>query len=87
LPAASFLTPGDLGRDLPLVATRYAGVTTFIERRSGMVPFRLFAATGDVVARLESPDSASVQTTIVLGNEHQSREGHIVNGVMCMIVL
>src|SRR5215217_1285487 len=47
-----------------------------------MFPFRLFAATGNVVARLDSPDGASVQTTIVLGNEHQSREGHIVNGVM-----
>ena len=48
-----------------------------------MFPFRLFAATGDVVARLDSPDGASVQSTVVLGNEHQSREGHIVNGVMC----
>jgi hypothetical protein len=51
-----------------------------------MFPFRLFAATGDVVARLDSPDSASVQTTVVLGNEHQPREGHIVNGVMCLAV-
>jgi hypothetical protein len=51
-----------------------------------MVPFRLFAATGNVVARLDSVDGASVQTTIVLGNEHQSREGHIVNGVMCVAV-
>jgi hypothetical protein len=48
-----------------------------------MVPFRLFAATGDVVARLDSVDGTSVQTTIVRGNEHQSREGHIVNGAMC----
>ena len=50
-----------------------------------MIPFRLFAATGDVVARLDSVDGASVQSTVVLGNEHQSREGHIVNGVMCVI--
>ena len=48
-----------------------------------MQSIRLFAATGDVVARLDSVDGASVQTTILLGNEHQSREGHIVNGVMC----
>src|SRR5215213_3764924 len=47
-----------------------------------MFPFRLYAATGDTLARLDSLDGASVQTTIVLGNEHQSREGHIVNGVM-----
>jgi hypothetical protein len=47
-----------------------------------MFPFRLFAATGDTLARLNSADGASVQTTIVLGGEHQSREGHIVNGVM-----
>ena len=47
-----------------------------------MFPFHLFAATGDSVARLDSVDGASVQTTIVLGDEHQSREGHIVNGVM-----
>jgi hypothetical protein len=46
-----------------------------------MFPFRLFAATGHAVARLDSPDGASVQTTVVLGNEHQSREGHIVNSV------
>jgi hypothetical protein len=51
-----------------------------------MFPFRLFAATGDVVARLDSVDGASVQTTVVLGGEHQSREGHIVNGVMCCAV-
>jgi hypothetical protein len=43
-----------------------------------MFPFRLFAATGDVVARLDSVDGVSVQTTIVLGNELQSREGHKV---------
>ena len=49
-----------------------------------MFPFRLFAATGDVVARLDSVDSASVQTTILLSGEQQSREGHIVNGVMCL---
>ena len=48
-----------------------------------MLPFRLYAATGNVVARLDSADGASVQTTIVLGNEHQSRDGAIVNGVMC----
>jgi hypothetical protein len=48
-----------------------------------MFPFRLYAATGDFVARLDSVDGASVQTTIMLGSEHQSREGHIVNGVMC----
>ena len=48
-----------------------------------MGPFRLYAATGDVVARLDSVDGALVQTTIVLGNKHQSREGHIVIGVMC----
>ena len=48
-----------------------------------MFPFRLLAATGDVIARLDSLDGASIQTTIVLGDEHQSREGHIVNGVMC----
>ena len=51
-----------------------------------MLPFRLFAATGDVVARLDSVDGASVRTTIVLGNEHQSRERHTVNGVMCVAV-
>jgi hypothetical protein len=51
-----------------------------------MLPFRLFAATGTVVARIDSPDGTAVQTTIVLGNEHQSREGHIVNGVMCVAV-
>lgn len=51
-----------------------------------MFPFCLFAATGDALARLDSSDGALVQTTIVLGNEHQSREGHIVNGVMCVAV-
>jgi hypothetical protein len=51
-----------------------------------MEPFRLFAATGDVVARIESVDGSTAQTTVVLGNEHQSREGHIVNGVMCVAV-
>ena len=51
-----------------------------------MFPFRLFAATGDIVARLDSVDGASMQTTIVLGNEHQSRDGAIVNGVMCVAV-
>ncbi len=51
-----------------------------------MFPFRLYAATGKAVARLDSVDGASVQTTIVLGNEHESREGHIVNGVMCVSV-
>jgi hypothetical protein len=51
-----------------------------------MFPFRVYAATGDVVARLDCVDGASVQTTIVLGNEHQSREGHMVNGVMCVAV-
>jgi len=50
------------------------------------LPFHLFAAIGAVVARLDSVDGASVQTTIVLGNEHQSREGHFVNGVMCVAV-
>jgi photosystem II stability/assembly factor-like uncharacterized protein len=54
-----------------------------IERSAVMFPFRHYAATGDVVARLDSVDGASVQTTILLGGEHQSREGHIVNGVMC----
>jgi hypothetical protein len=49
-----------------------------------MFPFRLYAATGDAVAQFDSVDGASVQTTIVLGNEHQSREGRIVNGVMCV---
>ena len=49
-----------------------------------MLPIRLFAATGNVVARLDSVDGTSVQTTVVLGNEHESREGHIVNGVMCV---
>jgi len=38
------------------------------------------------VARLDCVDGAAVQTTIVLGGEHQSREGHIVNGVMCVAV-
>ena len=47
-----------------------------------MFSFRLFAATGGVAPRLDSVDGAVVQTTIELGNEHQSREGHIVNGVM-----
>ena len=47
-----------------------------------MFPFRRYAATGDVVARLDSPAGASVQTTIVLGNVRQSREGHSVNGVL-----
>ncbi len=51
-----------------------------------MFPFRLFATTGKVVARLDSLSGASVQTTIVLGGEYQSREGHIVNGVMCVAV-
>ena len=51
-----------------------------------MFPFRLFAATGDVVARLDGLDSQPFQTTIVLGNEHQSREGHIVNGAMSVAV-
>jgi hypothetical protein len=51
-----------------------------------MFPFHLMVATGNVVARLDSVDGASVQTTIVLGNEHQSHEGHIVNGVMCVAV-
>jgi len=32
-----------------------------------MVPFRFFAATGKAIARLDSVDGASVQTTIVLG--------------------
>src|SRR5215207_7396628 len=69
------------------VATRYAGLDTFTRRRAAVVPFRLFAATGDAVARLDSPDGASVQTTIVLGNEHQARDGAIVNGVMCVASL
>ena len=51
-----------------------------------MLPFCLFGATGDAVARLDSVDGASVQTTIVLGGEQQSREGHIVNGVMCCLI-
>ena len=51
-----------------------------------MFPFRLFAATGTTLARLDSPDGTSVQTTVVLGGEQQSREGHIVNGVMCVSV-
>ncbi len=51
-----------------------------------MFPFRLFAATGDAVAQLDSVDGTSVQATIMLGDEHQSREGHIVNGVMCVAV-
>jgi hypothetical protein len=48
--------------------------------------FRLFAATGTLVARLDSVDGTSVETTVALGNEHQSREGHIVNGVMGVAV-
>jgi len=48
--------------------------------------FRLYAATGTTVARLDGVDGTSVQSTIVLGNEHQSREGHIVNGVMSVAV-
>ena len=51
-----------------------------------MFSFRLFAATCNTLARLDSVDGTSVQMTIVLGNEHQSREGHIVNGVMCVAV-
>jgi photosystem II stability/assembly factor-like uncharacterized protein len=51
-----------------------------------MNPFRLYAATGDTLARLDSVDAISVQTTIVLGNEHQPRDGGIVNGVMCVAV-
>ena len=51
-----------------------------------MFPFQLFAATGNAVARLDSADGASVQTTTVLGTEHQSREGRFVNGVMCCAV-
>ena len=35
-----------------------------------MFPFRLYAATGDAVARLDSIDGISVQTTIVLGDKH-----------------
>ena len=52
-----------------------------------MYPFRLFAATGSAVARLDSVDAASVQSTIVLGGEHQPHKGHIVNGVMCIAAL
>ena len=48
-----------------------------------MISISLFAATDDAVARLVSREDASIQTSIVLGGEHQSREGHIVNGVMC----
>jgi len=48
-----------------------------------MDPFRLFAATDDTIARLDSIDRASVQTSIILGGQHQSRQGHLVNGVMC----
>ena len=51
-----------------------------------MNPFRLFATTGKTVARLDCVDGAMVHATIVLGNEHQSREGHIVNGVMSVAV-
>ena len=51
-----------------------------------MFPFRLFATTGNVIARLDSSGGASVQTTIVLGHEYASREGHIANGVMCVAV-
>jgi hypothetical protein len=57
-----------------------------IDRVMLMVPFGLFAATGDTLARLDSPNSTSVQTTIVLGGEHQARTGHLVNGVMCVAV-
>ena len=51
-----------------------------------MIPFQLFAATGDSVAQIDSVDGVSVQTAIELGNEHQSREGHIMNGVMSVAV-
>jgi hypothetical protein len=51
-----------------------------------MLPIRLFAATCAVVARLESPNGTSVQTTIVLGGAHQSCDGTIVNGVTCIAV-
>lgn len=51
-----------------------------------MVPFRLVATTGDVVARLESADGASVQTTILLGGERVTREGQKVDGAMCVAV-
>jgi len=47
-----------------------------------MNPFRLFAAAGTAVARLNSPDGAWVQTSVVLGGEHQSRQERIVNGIM-----
>ena len=52
-----------------------------------MNPVRLFATTGDAVAHLDSLDDQSLQTTNVHGNEQQSREGHIVNGAMCVTVL
>ena len=51
-----------------------------------MFPFRLFATTGEVLARLDSVDGATVQTSVVLGHEHLPREGGIVNGVMCVAV-
>jgi len=38
------------------------------------------------LACLDSVDGTSPQTTIVLGGELQSREGHIVNGVMYDVV-
>src|SRR5215210_6605379 len=63
---------------------RHAILFHVMYRDVSVFPFRLFVATGDSVARLGSPDGISVQATIVLGNEHQSREGHIVNGVMCV---
>jgi hypothetical protein len=40
-------------------------------------PFRLSAATGDVVARLDSVDGASVETTIVLRQSVRSTEDHL----------
>ncbi len=51
-----------------------------------MQPIRLFAMTGDAVAHLDSLDNQLLQTTTVPRNEHQSREGHSVNGVMCVAV-
>src|SRR5687767_6137990 len=57
-------------------------------RRSVMLPFRLFAATGDVMVRLESVDGASVQTTIVLGSTPVSRSGQeIIGGVVAATII
>jgi hypothetical protein len=67
--------PADSGHDL-LVATQYAGIWACIMMRSVMFPFRLFAATGDAVAQLDSLNGETVVSSLNL-------EGR---GVTCVTV-